>query len=1490
MKTRLFLLLILLLSNGYIYAQDGIIVDHRCRDLSEIPSTWIDSAKKKLYIGYGHTSHGSQLTTGMNALEDYFTSGLYNWSHTGGENELHLFEGSGYDSGYLELDCGYDGWDDETREYLDDHPDCNVIIWSWCGQVDNVDDLQSHYLDPMTQLENEYPEVTFVYMTGHLEGKGPDGSVFHANQEIREYCDTNNKVLYDFADIEKYSPDADTNYQHYGCDDGCNYDPDGEEPYDRTENWASNWINSNPDHELTQIAQQCGSCAHSEQLNCVLKGIASWHLWARIAGWPDNDTTSFTSETGNWSDTTNWDNGLPDSTTNVIIPDGAEVTVSSNVRCSTVTVQPEGTLIISAADDTLTASLFTLKSNPDTAITGTLLNHGFMDIDNEVRIERHINKDSWHGLSSSVSDATAQVFNAAEEELYQWDYSSSEYTRITDSSTSLTPMQGYLYRKQSSDTIITFSGSINQGGEDFNLIINEEDTLYKGWNLVGNPYCATLDWNSEEWDKTHVANSIYFYGHPSGQPYSWVNGISNPHGYADGTIPTRQAFWVYAREEGSISVTDSALTSQTSSSESFNLEESKSLRFRVSDDTSFYENIIIFDSTANHGFDPQLDAFHMPVPLPGKSVSPGLYSLDSANRKLAVNTLPQEDRIRIYMGVSLLSSGEHTIEAIDINNIQIPLYLIDKVTRESVEITSNDYTFTASAGAWDNRFILTSRAPSASSEAIQIDHLSRDFSQLPGNWLDSARQKLHIGYGHTGHGSQLTTGMNALEAFFTDGRFAWSHSDAPDTLHMFEGDSASQDGWLGKDCSTTGWDDETREYLDAHPECNVIIWSWSGLENTVADANVHDDYLRPMEQLEAEYPGVRFVYMTGPMEGLGPDGAVKTANDSIRDFCEENNKILFDFADIEKYSPDRDTNYQHYGGNSACDYDPDGEEPYERSENWAASWVSQNPDDTLTLLAGEANAEDCEMGHTHCLNGVLKGIAAWHLWTRLAGWEGSAGADQTSFFTAETGSWEDGGNWDNGIPDSTTEATIPSGADVTVSSNVHSATLTVQPGAMLTINNTDTLTTGRLTLKSKPDTALTATLFSHGYLNITDEARVERFVPANSWEPITPPVANATAGVFNAGKEELYRWDRASGEFVRITDSSTSLTPMQGYLYRKQSSDTIITFSGSINQGGEDFNLIINEEDTLYKGWNLVGNPYCATLDWNSEEWDKTHVANSIYFYRGENKQPCSYVNGLSNPEGCSDGIIPPMEAFWVYAHQEGKISVNDTALAESAPAETDGYLGDQKSIRLQVSDMNSSYETLILFNNNAKETFENNYDAFHMPVPWREKPLSPGVYSLNNDQNKLSINSRPDDQEFSIPLGFSLLNEGNHTFEVSEINHIYDTLYLRDQKLNEQVIITETDYSFTESAGKNSNRFILTTKDLMDKTTSVNAQSKQKIKVYGHNGKIYIIPEKGIRARVRIVDMNGRLLYDNMLDINGTHTIPWEESGLFVVILQTQK
>nr|CBH38530.1 hypothetical secreted protein [uncultured archaeon] len=50
---------------------EAIIIDHTCTNLSQTPGAWIEEAKSNLHIAYVHTSHGSQLITGMNALMNF---------------------------------------------------------------------------------------------------------------------------------------------------------------------------------------------------------------------------------------------------------------------------------------------------------------------------------------------------------------------------------------------------------------------------------------------------------------------------------------------------------------------------------------------------------------------------------------------------------------------------------------------------------------------------------------------------------------------------------------------------------------------------------------------------------------------------------------------------------------------------------------------------------------------------------------------------------------------------------------------------------------------------------------------------------------------------------------------------------------------------------------------------------------------------------------------------------------------------------------------------------------------------------------------------------------------------------------------------------------------------------------------------------------------------------------------------------------------------
>ena len=270
-------------------AAGGVVVDHRCTDLAAVPAAAIAQAKATLRIGYGHTSHGSQLVTGLEAIRDH-AGAPFDFTASGWGLDPGVFLNDSWGNAGGAADLGHAGdlaWRDATIAMLAaPGNDRNVVVWSWCGGVsDNSPSGIDAYLAAMDQLERSYPAVRFVYMTGHLDGGGAAGNLHARNQQIRAFCLANDKVLFDFADIESYDPGGGIDYMSRFATDGCEYDSDGDGNPWGDRNWAADWLAAHPASTLTACASACGECAHSQPLNCVLKGRAFWWLLARLAGW-----------------------------------------------------------------------------------------------------------------------------------------------------------------------------------------------------------------------------------------------------------------------------------------------------------------------------------------------------------------------------------------------------------------------------------------------------------------------------------------------------------------------------------------------------------------------------------------------------------------------------------------------------------------------------------------------------------------------------------------------------------------------------------------------------------------------------------------------------------------------------------------------------------------------------------------------------------------------------------------------------------------------------------------------------------------------------------------------------------------------------------------------------------------------------------------------------------------------------------------------------
>jgi hypothetical protein len=246
-------------------------IDHSCTDISSIPDQWITEVIQDAKLHYAHTSHGGQLTTGLELVEaddPDFSVEIGSSYLPSDSGALCIFDGQNTET-YITPDLFWETHDgmNMTRAVLDGNPSISVCMWCWCTQMDyyGADQVQA-YLDSMSTLELEYPSVTFVYMTGNAQNTGGEGyNRYLRNQQVREFCEDNGKVLFDFADLDSWWQDPSTSQ------------------------WEQNTYSySGTTIPLEHEEFNGDEAGHTTYESCRQKGRAVWWMLALIEGWDPN--------------------------------------------------------------------------------------------------------------------------------------------------------------------------------------------------------------------------------------------------------------------------------------------------------------------------------------------------------------------------------------------------------------------------------------------------------------------------------------------------------------------------------------------------------------------------------------------------------------------------------------------------------------------------------------------------------------------------------------------------------------------------------------------------------------------------------------------------------------------------------------------------------------------------------------------------------------------------------------------------------------------------------------------------------------------------------------------------------------------------------------------------------------------------------------------------------------------------------------------------
>ena len=461
---------------------------------------------------------------------------------------------------------------------------------------------------------------------------------------------------------------------------------------------------------------------------------------------------------------------------------------------------------------------------------------------------------------------------------------------------------------------------------------------------------------------------------------------------------------------------------------------------------------------------------------------------------------------------------------------------------------------------------------------------------------------------------------------------------------------------------------------------------------------------------------------------------------------------------------------------------------------------------------------------------------------------------------AVSNDWANSGNWDTDVPVSTTDVVIPAG-------KTNYPTLS-SAGSCNNIFFGSTATS-------------TATLLDNGFLTVNGSATVQRSFTGdpsliNDWHLVSSPVSNATANVFYG--MYLQSFAEASHTYFDIEIPTTPLNAMEGYgLYSTLNTANTVSFTGNLNLGTKSRDFTADDPTTnpLLKGWNLMGNPFVSSIDWEAVTIP-LGLSNEVHFIEASSHNDLSYVQGVTGQTVSQ--YIAPMQGFFVKATGSGTLSLGNDQRSHSG-ANTFYKSYNPNLVALEASGSAFSDQTLIHFNSLAGTEHDGKYDAYKLIST--TNPKLPQLYSVTPNGVKLSVNGLP--EITSVPVGFTSGEAGNFTIAAVKTGD-FSNLSLEDTQTGIFTDLLKNSYTFSSSAANAEQRFVLHFGPL-----SINEAENAVAAVYANRNIVYIDLKNNVEGDIFIYNISGQLVA-TIPSATGSKRISLANTGNYIVKVISEK